>query len=170
MINERMLKALNEQITEETYSAYLYQSMSAYLDFKGLKGFSHWMDMQTQEELIHSRKFYDYILERGGQVKLDTIKAPPHDFGTPLEIFEAALEHEEYITGKINDLVDLAQELKDHATFNFLQWFVEEQVEEEATTGEMVDKLTLVSDHTGALFQLDKELGTRAMPSAGPEE
>jgi ferritin len=170
MINERMLKALNEQITEETYSAYLYQSMSAFLDFKGLKGFSHWMDMQTQEEMIHARKFYDYILERGGQVKLDTINAPPHGFGTPLEIFEAALEHEEYITGKINDLIDLAQETKDHATFNFLQWFVAEQVEEEATAGEMVDKLKLIGGHTGALFQIDKELNARVMPSAPAEE
>jgi ferritin len=165
-----MLKVLNEQIIEETYSAYLYQSMAAYLDFKGLKGFSHWMDMQTQEELIHARKFYDYILERGGQVKLDTIKAPPHDFGTPLEIFEAALEHEEYITGKINDLIDLAQEVKDHATFNFLQWFVEEQVEEEATAGEMVDKLKLVGDHTGALFQIDKELSARPAPTPPASE
>jgi len=169
LINERMLKALNEQVTEETYSAYLYQSMSAYFDFKGLKGFSHWMDMQTQEELIHARKFYDYILERGGQVKLNTIKAPPHDFGTPLEMFQAALEHEEYITGKINDLVDLAQEVKDHATFNILQWFVAEQVEEEATASELVDKLTLIGDHPAALFQLDAELSTR-MPPKPPQE
>jgi ferritin len=160
-----MLQTLNEQITEENYSAYLYQSMSAYLDFKGLKGFSHWMDRQAQEEMIHARKFYDYILERGGQVKLESIKTPPHEFGTPLEIFEAALEHEEYITGKINDLVDLAQEVKDHATFNFLQWFIAEQVEEEATASEMVDKLKLISDHTGALFQMDKELGMRGAPS-----
>ena len=166
MMNERMLKALNEQITEENYSAYLYQSMSAHFAFKGLSGFSHWMDMQAGEEMIHARKIYDYILERGGQVKLDTINAPPYEFGTPLEIFEAALEHEEYITGKINDLVDLAQEVKDHATFNFLQWFVAEQVEEEATAGEMVDKLKLIADHTGALFQMDKDMGTRAQPSA----
>jgi ferritin len=103
-------------------------------------------------------------------VKLDTIKAPPYEFGTPLDIFEAALEHEEYITGKINDLVEMAQEVKDHATFNFLQWFIAEQVEEEAVAGEMVDKLKLVGDHTGALFQMDKELGTRPMPSAGSEE
>jgi ferritin len=170
MINERMLKALNEQVTEETYSAYLYQSMSAHFDFKGLKGFSHWMDMQTQEEMIHARKFYDYILERSGRVLLDTIQAPPHDFGTPLEIFSSALEHEEYITGKINDLVELAQEVKDHATFNFLQWFIGEQVEEEATAGEMVDKLTLIGDHPGALYQIDTELTARAVPTPPARE
>jgi ferritin len=127
------------------------------------------MDMQAQEEMIHARKFYDYILERGGQVKLETIKAPPHEFGAPLEIFEAALQHEEYITGRINDLVDLAQEIRDHATFNFLQWFVEEQVEEEASASEKIDKLKLIGDHPGALFQMDSEMSARAAPSAGEE-
>ncbi|MBN1391048.1 MAG: ferritin [Candidatus Thermoplasmatota archaeon] len=164
MISDKMLSALNEQVREELYSAYLYQSMSAFCDFKGLKGIAHWMDMQTKEEMIHARKFYDYILETSGMAKLDTIKAPPHKFGTPLEIFQEALKHEEYITKRIYDLVDLATELKDHATFNMLQWFVNEQVEEEATASEMIDKLNLIGDHPGAMFQFDKELMTRPAP------
>ncbi len=164
MIKEEMLNALNEQIREELYSAYLYQAMSAHSEFKGLGGIAAWLDMQAKEEVIHARKFYDYILERGGQVKLDAIKAPPHEFGTFLEIFQAALEHEEYITGRINDLVELAQEHKDHATFNMLQWFVSEQVEEEASAAEIVDKLELIGDSTGALFQLDRDLGSRGEP------
>lgn len=164
MMSEKMLNALNEQVREELFSAYLYQSMSAFSEFKGLKGMAHWMDMQAKEEMIHARKFYDYILERGGMVKLDAIKAPHNDFGTPLEIFQDALKHEEYITGRINDLVDLATELKDHATFSMLQWFVNEQVEEEATASEMIDKLNLIGDHPGAMFQFDRELMTRPVP------
>lgn len=144
--------------------------MSAFCGFKGLGGFAHWFDMQAKEEMIHARKLYDYILERGGRVKLDTIKAPPYDFGSFLEIFEGALEHEEYITSRINDLVELSQKLKDHATFNMLQWFIGEQVEEEASAGELVDKMKLIGDHTGALFQIDRELGTRAEPSQPSEE
>lgn len=169
MLKEEILDALNEQTREELYSAYLYQAMSAYCEFKGLGGMAHWLDMQAKEEMIHARKLYDYILERGGQVKLDTIKAPPYEFGTSLEIFKGALEHEEYITGRINDLVELAQNHKDHATFNMLQWFVGEQVEEEASANELVDKLTLIGDHTGALFQLDRELGTRVEPKPATE-
>ncbi len=170
MLNEKMLNAINEQIREELYSAYLYQSMSAFCDFKGLKGIAHWMDMQAKEEMIHARKFYDHIQGRGGMVKLDTIKTPPHKFGTPLEIFQDALKHEEYITGRINDLVELASELRDHATFNMLQWFIDEQVEEEATASEMIDKLNLIGDHPGAMFQFDKDLSTRPVPTPPPAE
>ncbi|MFW3145374.1 MAG: ferritin [Thermoplasmatota archaeon] len=166
MLKDNMLKALNDQVREETYSAYLYQAMSAFCDFKGYRGFAHWFDIQAQEEQIHARKIYDFILERGGQVRLDTIKAPPFEFGTPLDMFKAALEHEEYITDRINGLVELSHDIRDHASFNFLQWFIAEQVEEEATASELVDKLTLIGDHTGALFQLDRELAGRPAPSA----
>jgi len=164
MLDKKMLDALNEQVREELYSAYLYQSMSAYCTFKGLKGMSHWLDMQAREEDIHARLIYDHILERGGQVKLDTIKAPPFEFESFLKIFEGALEHEIYITGRINDLVELAQQNKDHASFNMLQWFVKEQVEEEANASENVDKLKLIGDHPAALFQLDAEMATRPVP------
>jgi ferritin len=164
-----MLNALTEQVREELYSAYLYQALSAFCDYKGLKGFANWMDMQAQEEMIHARKIYDYIQERGELVKLDAIKAPPHEFGTPLDIMKASLEHEQYITGRINDLVDISQEEKDHASFIFLEWFVEEQVEEEASVSEIIDKLELIGDHPGALYHLDKELGTRAPPTP-PQE
>lgn len=119
--------------------------------------------------MIHARKIYDYIQERGEMVKLDTINAPPNEFGTPLDIMKASLEHEEYITSMIYSLVDIAQEEKDHATFNFLQWFVGEQVEEEASVGELVDKLQLIGDNPGALYHLDKELMARAAPTPPAE-
>jgi ferritin len=164
-----MLEELNLQINEELYSAYLYQAMSAYIDDKGYSGVAHWLDSQAQEEMIHARKFYDFILERGGKVRLLGIKEPPEDFGTLLDIFNAALEHEQHITGRINHLVSLARDEKDYASDNFLQWFVAEQVEEESTASDIVDKLELIGDHVGGLFQLDKELGGRPMPSPGEE-
>jgi ferritin len=164
-----MLGELNKQVNEELYSAYLYQAMSAYIDDKGYAGVAHWLDTQAQEEMIHARKFYDFILERGGRVKLIGIQEPPQEFGSLLEIFKAALKHEEHITGRINHLVSIARDEKDYATDNFLQWFVAEQVEEESTASDIVDKLTLIGDHVGGLFQLDKELAGRPMPSAGEE-
>jgi len=169
MISDNMLEELNKQVNEELYSAYLYQAMSAYANSKGYKGVAHWLDTQAQEEMIHARKFYDYILERGGRVRLLGIKEPPVDFGTLLDIFEAALAHEEHITGRINHLVNTAREERDHATDNFLQWFVAEQVEEESTASGIVDQLKLIGDNMGGIFQLDRELGTRPSPSTEAE-
>jgi ferritin len=161
-----MLKELNGQVNEELYSAYLYQAMSAYAADKGLPGAAIWLDNQAQEEMIHARKIYDYILERGGRVKLLGIEEPPMDYGELIEIFKAALAHEEHITGRINFLVSLARKEDDFATDNFLQWFVAEQVEEEASVSEVLDKLELIGEHVGGMFQLDKELGTRQAPTA----
>ncbi|MFN3384515.1 MAG: ferritin [Archaeoglobaceae archaeon] len=160
-LSEKVVKALNAQLNREIYSAYLYLSMSAYFDSLGLKGFANWMKVQWQEELMHAMKFFDYIANRGGRVELYEIEAPPKEWRSPLEVFEFALEHEKSVTKRISELVNLAIEEKDHATFNMLQWFVNEQVEEEQSFGEIAAKLKLAGDDTRALLFLDSELGKR---------
>ncbi|MFH1487577.1 MAG: ferritin [Pseudomonadota bacterium] len=168
MLNKKMEKALNEQVNAELYSAYLYLSMEAYFKSLNLVGFAAWMRVQTQEELFHSMKFYDYINERGGRVLLKAIEAPQTQWKSPLGAFEAAYEHEQGVTALINGLVDLAIKEKDHATNNFLQWFVAEQVEEEDNTSGVVEQIKLIGEATGGLFMLDRELGQRTftMPAA----
>ena len=161
MLDERMEKALNNQINEELYSAYLYVSMSAHFESQSLQGFAGWMKAQSQEEMLHASKFYQYILDRGGRVELQAIKAPLTHWESPQAAYEAALAHEQHITGCINKLTDLAIELSDHATQVMLQWFVNEQVEEEASVGEFVDKLRLVHGAPGALFLMDQEAAKR---------
>ncbi len=161
MLKEKMLKALNSQVNAEMYSSYLYLSMESYFQSNSLTGFSSWMRGQVQEELFHGMKIYDYICERGGKVVLDAIKKPDSTWKSPLVAFEHILKHEQLVTSLINDLMDLAIAEKDHATQNFLQWFVAEQVEEEASVGEIVDKLKLIKDDTSGLFMLDAELGKR---------
>lgn len=160
-IGERVVKALNGQLNRELYSAYLYLSMAAYFDSIGLKGFSAWMKVQWQEELLHAMKFFEYIANRSGRVELYEIEAPPKEWKSPLEAFEFALEHEKAVTKRISELVDLSTEEKDHATFNMLQWFVNEQLEEEQSFGEIVAKLKLAGNDTRALLFLDSELGKR---------
>jgi ferritin len=169
MIKEKMEKAINEQIKEELFSSYLYLSMSAYCQSVNLPGFANWMRVQAQEELMHAMKFYDFINERRGRVLLKEIKTPQHEWKSPLEIFEDVLRHEEYITGKINNLVDIAIEEKDHASNVFLQWFVNEQVEEEATADDIINRLKLIGESKGGFFMIDRELGTRVftMPATG---
>ena len=168
MIGDKMQEALNGQINAELYSAYLYLSMSAYFKSINLDGFANWMLVQTQEELVHAMKLYDHVNERDGRVLLGPVEGPPTEWESPLAAFEAAHKHEQMITGKINKLVDLAVEDKDHATNNFLQWFVSEQVEEEASANEVVQKLKLMKDAPGGLFMIDRELGQRVftMPPA----
>jgi ferritin len=161
MLKEKVEKALNEQINAELYSAYLYQSMAAYFEDKSLSGFARWMDLQAEEEMTHARKIYDYVNERGGRVILEGIDKPKNEWESNLDIFEDSLAHEEKITAMINDLVSLAAEEKDYATHSFLQWFVDEQVEEEDTVGEIVDKLKLVGDSTQGLFMMDDKLAVR---------
>lgn len=161
MLNEKMLKALNGQINAEMYSSYLYLSMEAYFQSISLGGFANWMRSQVQEEMFHGMKFYDFVCERGGRVTLDTIKKPDSEWKSPLAAFKQILKHEQLVTSLINDLVELAMAEKDHATLNFLQWFVAEQVEEEASVGEIVDKLKLIKEDTSGLFMLDAELGKR---------
>jgi ferritin len=169
MIKEKMEQALNKQLNAEFYSSYLYLSMSGVLERMGLTGFANWMRIQTQEETAHAMKFYEHIIERGGTVELATIKAPPRDWSSVLAICEATLEHEQKVTGLINDLVDLAVKEKDHASNMFLQWFVTEQVEEEANADDIIQKLKLAGEAKGALFLLDKDMGARVFVPPTPQ-
>ena len=171
MLNEKMEKALNDQLNAEMYSSYLYLSMAAYFQSINLSGFSTWMRVQTQEEMVHAMKFYDFINERGGRVALGQIEGPPTEWESPLDAFEAALEHEQKVTGLINTLMDLALEGRDHATQIFLQWFVTEQVEEEDSANEVIQKIKLMGDAQGGLFMIDRELGQRTFtpPADGGE-
>ena len=156
-----MEAALNEQLNKEMYSAYLYMSMSAYSTHIGLKGFANWFMVQYQEEMLHAMKFYNYINDQGGRVMLIAIDAPPTAFESPLDMFEKTLKHEQFVTKRINDLVDLAIKEKDHATNIFLQWFITEQIEEEANDNDVIAKLKLVGKKGDALLMLDKELAAR---------
>lgn len=169
MLTEKMQKALNGQLNAELYSSYLYLSMNAYFKSVNLDGFANWMYYQAQEELEHSMKFYDFIIQRGGKVQLQQIEAPPIEWGSPLAVFEATLEHEQKVTGLINDLVEIAHEERDHATNIFLQWFVSEQVEEEESVGGVLEQLKLMGDAQGGLFMIDRELAKRS-PSGESEE
>jgi len=166
MLTEKMQKALNGQLNAELYSSYLYLSMNAYFKSVNLDGFANWMHYQAQEELEHSMKFYDFIIQRGAKVELMQIEAPPPEWGSPLAVFEATLAHEQKVTGLINDLVDVAHQESDHATNIFLQWFVSEQVEEEENVGGVLEQLKLMGDVQGGLFMMDRELAKRS-PSAG---
>jgi ferritin len=171
MLSAKMSEALNGQLNKEMYSAYLYLSMSAHSTYIGLKGFANWFMVQYQEEMMHAMKFYDYINSQGGQVKLLAIAQPPTEFESPLDMFEKTLQHEKFVTKSINDLVDLAIKGKDHATNIFLQWFVTEQVEEEANDNEIISKLKLVGEKGEALLMIDRELAARVFtPPAGPTQ
>ncbi len=161
MIKEKMLKALNEQINAEQYSALLYLSMSAYFNNVGLPGFANWMYIQYQEELTHANKFFKYVVERSGKVELKAIKQMPVDFDKVIDVFEKTKAHEEMVTGLINNLVDIAIEERDHACQSFLKWFVDEQVEEEANVQEILDTLKLIDGQGNGIFMLDREMRTR---------
>lgn len=166
MIDPDVNEALNEQITEEFYSAYLYLSMSAYYESIDLGGFAYWMYAQYQEELEHGNKLYQFINDRDGRVKLNQIDAPQSEWDSPLAVFEATLEHEQHITAKINELTSLAIEKGDHATQVFLQWFVNEQVEEEKIARDIINDLKRVQKSADGIFLIDRELATRAAPQA----
>jgi ferritin len=169
MLKEKMEQALNKQVNAELYSSYLYLSMAAYFESINLKGFANWMRIQAQEENAHGMKLYDFINERGGRVRLEAIDEPPREWESPLDVFEAVYKHECHVTSLIDDLVDLALELSDHATNTFLQWFVAEQVEEEASADEIVQQLKLIGNDGHGLFMMDREAGTRVFtpPSEG---
>ncbi len=161
MISKKLEKAINEQINRELFSEYLYISMQAWFAHENLDGMSNWMDVQGKEERFHAMKFYNYLLERGGKVELLAIKKPDTSFGNPLKAFKMALEHERYISKSINELMDIAIAENDHATKSFLQWYVDEQVEEEASAEKIVQKLQMVGDNPQGLFMIDAELGQR---------
>lgn len=160
-MKDEVRDALNEQVNAEFYSAYLYLSMSAYFESESLPGFANWMRVQAQEELTHAMKIYDFVIERGGRAELMSIEEPSGDWDSPLDAFKTAYEHEKKVTNMINDLVDLAIEKGDHATRQMLQWFVGEQVEEEDSADEIVQRLKRVGDDGRGLLMLDRELGQR---------
>lgn len=162
-MNKKIEQALNEQINAELYSAYLYLSMSGYFQSLGLTGFARWMEIQAAEEFSHAKRFYDYIFHKGGRIALKGIATPPGEWKSTEEVFREVLKHEEKVTSLINGLVDLAIQEKDHATNNMLQWFVSEQVEEEASATDTISKLKLIGNDGNGIFLLDKELGTRML-------
>lgn len=160
MLVKRMEDAINDQMNFEIYSAHIYLSMASYFEENGLPGFANWMKAQYQEEIFHAMKMFDYVNETGGRATISAIDAPATEWDSPLAAFQTALEHEQLVTSRINKLMDIAREESDHATSIFLQWFISEQVEEEASVGDIVGKLKLVGDG-GALFMLDRDLSTR---------
>ena len=169
MLNKTIQNAINKQIKNELYSAYLYLSMSAYCESINLPGCAHWMRMQEQEERIHAIKLFDFVNERGGRVVLQAIDQPPAEFQSPLDVFEKTLEHEQKVTAMINDLYALAVQEKDYASQIFLQWFVTEQVEEEDNASKIIETLKMIGDNRQALLMLDKDLDGRLPPQAGQE-
>ena len=169
MISKKMRKAINDQINAELHSAYLYLSMASYFKSLNLDGFAQWMTVQTQEEIAHAMKFFNFVLDRGGKALLAPIAGPDTEWDSPLAAFEAAYKHEQYITSRINDLVTLARQEGDNAAEIMLQWYVTEQVEEEASADGVVQKLKMMAGAPGGMFMLDRELGTRVFtaPAAG---
>ena len=161
MISAAMEKALFEQLNDEFYSSYLYLAMSAYCSHKEFNGAANWLKMQYEEEQMHATKIYNYMVEQGVHVVLGELSQPPSDYGSLLEVFTASLTHEQCMTARLNDLSDQALKEKDHATYNLLQWFVNEQVEEEASADAVVQQLKLMAGAPGGLFLLDRELGAR---------
>ncbi len=166
MISENMQKAMNEQVAAEFFSAHLYLSMSAYLESIDLPGCANWMRIQYQEEVTHAEKLFDHVNERDGRSVLLGFDKPQAEWKSPLDAFEAAHEHEQKVTAMIGNLVDIARSEKDHASEVFLQWFVTEQVEEEASVKAIVRQLELLGDSKSGLFQIDRELGQRVFVAA----
>ena len=171
MLSDKMNDALNQQVNEEFYSSYLYLAMAGYFEDTNLTGFSNWIRCQVQEEIVHAMKLYDFICERGGRIALKGIKEPAAEWESPRAAFEAAYKHECFISGCINKLIDVAREESDHATEVMLQWFVNEQVEEEASADAVVQKLKLVGTQGEGIFMVDQQMAQRVFtppPAAGP--
>ena len=161
MLDREIETAINEQVNAEIYSSHLYYSMSAYFESLSLKGFAHWLRVQALEELTHVQKFFDYVHERGGRGKMMAVAEPKFEWDSPLDAFQEVYAHEVEVSGLINALMTLAIGKQDHASVNFLQWFVGEQVEEESTADEVVQRLKLVAKAEGGLFLLDQEMDKR---------
>ena len=168
MIGERLNTAISDQIKNELESYYIYLSMAAYFHSNSLDGMGHWMRAQAHEEMIHAMKFVEHLIDRGGKVVLQDLKQLKTEWSSPLEVFQDALEHEKFISGKINDLTTIAREEKDYASEPLLAWFTDEQIEEEASAGKITDELTMVGEDKSALLMLDRELGARAYPPGSP--
>lgn len=165
MVNKKIEKAINGQIREEFYSAYLYLALAAYYEAENLKGFGNWLKVQAQEELGHAMKFYNFLIDRGGNVALQPIAQPPAEFPSGSKAFALAYDHERKITALIHKLYELSRSEKDYAFEQLLHWFIDEQVEEEAQTLEIADKLKKIGDHSNGIFMLDHQLGKRKAPA-----
>lgn len=161
MISKKLQDAINVQINKELFSEYLYISMQAWFANQNLDGFATWMDVQGQEERFHAMRFFNYLIARGGKVELKPIAGPTVDFKSPLAVFKAALEHEQAMSKSINELMEVAIKEKDHSARGMLQWYVNEQVEEEASVDKVIHHLEMVKDDPHAIFMLDNQLGTR---------
>lgn len=170
MLSKRLEEELNKQVNAELYSSYLYLSMSSYLNSINLNGFANWMKIQAEEEETHAMKIFQYIIDRGGRVILDQIDKPPVDWNGIIDIFEETFKHEQLVSSLINNLVDIAAEEKDHATGAMLQWFVSEQVEEEATASDILDQLKLIDGKGAGLFMLDREMKQRVFNPTDSKE
>ncbi len=168
MINERVVTAINEQIKNEIESAYLYLSMAAYFHDKSLDGMAHWMRCQTHEEFAHAMKFYNFIIDRGAEIKLKDVAQLKTKWSSPLDAWKEAFNHEQKITGNINDLIAIAREEKDYASEPLLAWFSEEQVEEEANTSKVVEQLEIIENDKTGLLLIDRELGSRVFTPGSP--
>lgn len=169
MINEKVQNSMNEQIKKEFFSAYLYLSMAAYFHRIGYDGMAQWMRVQAMEEQVHAMKFFDHINDREGNVQLLALDQPPVEWASPLDAWKAAYKHEQLITGTINDLMKLAHETNDFAAMPLLNWFVDEQIEEESSTAKPVQQLEIIGKDGNGLIMLDREMGTRTfiMPPQG---
>ena len=161
MLGEKLTKSLNEQINAEYYSAYLYHSMSACMERVALKGVANWLFVQAKEEMAHGINIYQYILDRDAMPVLSAIQQPPTSFADIKGIFEAVLEHEQKVTGLINAIASLAMRENDHACYQFIMWYVNEQVEEESNASDILGKIQLIGNDTGLLLTLDSELAAR---------
>ncbi|MCH7495173.1 MAG: ferritin [Candidatus Marinimicrobia bacterium] len=167
MLSKTLEEALNEQVNSEYYSAFLYLSMSSYFETVNLLGMAKWMRMQYEEEIMHAIKIFDMIVDMEGTVNLKAVDGPPTEFKSPLDVFEKSLAHERKVTGMINDIYSLAQKENDYAVQSALQWFIDEQVEEEKSALEVVRQLEMIGDETTPLLMLDSKLGSRELR---PEE
>lgn len=165
-LSDELTSALNEQIGMEFQAFYSYLSMSSYFEANAWDGFANWMSTQSDEERAHAMKFYNYLLDRGATVSLPAIEAPEKDFDSPLAAFEASLAQEKKVTAAINKLYKLAHNCDDYATVSFLKWFIDEQVEEEKSVGDMIDKLKRAAGNTEAMFMLDRLAGERPTAEA----
>jgi ferritin len=168
MIGERLSQAMNDQIKNELESYYIYLSMAAYFESSSLDGMGHWMRCQAHEEMLHAMKFFAHLIDRGGRVVLQDLKQLKTEWASPLDAFQDAYAHEQFITGKVNDLTTVAREERDYSSEPLLAWFSEEQIEEEATASKIVDELEMIGKDKSALLMLDRELGQRVFPPGSP--
>lgn len=169
MVHESIEKLLNEQITHEQYAAQLYLSMAAWFHSQDLDGIANYFRVQSKEELAHAERFFNYLNDLGGTIRLGAIQQPPHDFKNAQEIFQKALDHERVVSQSIFRIVEQAQKVNDYPTQSFLQWFINEQVEEEASASQLVSKINMVIDNPSALYLFDQELGQRTFVEESEE-